>query len=140
MDWLTGFGIFIVIILAIILGVIVACMLGGQHCTLSIQKRQQNHELTQIQQEQEKKQQKKLSSRLKRTLKSTSKPEQPVEPVEDVKTLELTFKLGGKTKKSEPSTPGNDASVVLLPQIRVTHAEIDERQKKYDALRKKYNI
>ncbi|CAF4735898.1 unnamed protein product [Rotaria socialis] len=120
--------------------VIVACMLGGQRCTLSIQQRQQNHELTQVQQEQEKKRQKKLSSRLKRTFKSTSKPEQPVEPVEDVKTLEFTFKLGDKTKKTEPSTPENDAAVVLLPQVRVTQAEIDQRQKKYDAIRKKYNI
>ncbi|CAM4870744.1 unnamed protein product [Rotaria socialis] len=113
---------------------------SGQRCTLSIQQRQQNHELTQVQQEQEKKRQKKLSSRLKRTFKSTSKPEQPVEPVEDVKTLEFTFKLGDKTKKTEPSTPENDAAVVLLPQVRVTQAEIDQRQKKYDAIRKKYNI
>jgi hypothetical protein len=141
MEWYVILGILLIIILTVILGVILACSLIGQHCTVSIQQRQPNHELTKIQQEQERKRQKKLSSRFKRTFSSKSKRDQPLAPVEDVKTVEFTLKLGDKQKKSEELIPTNESAQVLLPKLHsVTQAELDERQKKRDEIRKKYNL
>jgi hypothetical protein len=141
MEWYVILGILLIIILTIILGVILGCSLVGQHCTVSIQQRQPNHELTKIQQEQERKKQKKFSSKLKRTFGKSSKTEQPIEPVEDVKTVEFTLKLGDNEKESEGGLKStNEAAMVLLPQMRVTQAELDQRQKKRDEIRKKYNL
>lgn len=132
----------LLIILLIVLGVLLTCMLSGQRCTISLQQRTPNHELTQIQQEQERKRQKKFSSRFKRTFRSSTKPPAPIEPVEDVKTLELTFKLGDKKKTTndENATVSNEPEMVLLPKAHITQAELAERQKKRDELRKKYNL
>ena len=140
MEWYSILLVFLLIALTIALGVIVACMLAGQHCTISIQQRTPNHELTQAQQEEERKRQKKLSSRFKRAFRSSSKPQQPAAPVEDVKTVELTFKMGDKQKEAEQTTTINEHAVVLLPTAHVTSAELAERQKKREALRKKYNL
>jgi hypothetical protein len=140
MEWYTILAILLLIILAVVLGIIVACSLVGQHCTVSIQQRQPNHELTQIQQEQERKRQKKLSSKLKRTFRGSSKPEQPAAPVEDVKTVEFTFKLGDNQTRSEELKSTNESAMTLLPQARITQAERDERQKIRDEIRKKYNL
>jgi uncharacterized protein HemX len=141
MEWYTILLILVLIVLAIALGIVVACALAGQRCTLSIQQRQPNHELTQIQQEQERKKQKKMSSRLKRTFRSSSKTERPVAPVEDVKTVEFTLKLGDKQKKSEELKSTDESATVLLPKMmHLSQAELDERQKKRDEIRKKYNL
>lgn len=141
MEWYTILGVLLIIVLVAILGVILACALGGQRCTLSIQQRQPNHELTKIQQEQERKRQKKLSSRLKRTFSPSSKREQPLAPVEDVKTVEFTLKMGDGQNKFEEVTSTNESAKVLLPNVRVTtQAELDERQRKRDEIRKKYNL
>ena len=43
------------------IGCLLACMLAGQPCTISLQRRKPNHELTQIQQEQEKNDRKSLA-------------------------------------------------------------------------------
>ena len=129
-------AILVLIILAVVLGVILACMLGGQRCSVSIQQRQPNHELTRIQQEEERKRQKKLSSKIKRTFRS-GKKDQPLAPVEDVKTVEFTLKLGDEQERAA----ANESATVLLPQVaRVTQAELDARQKKRDEIRKKYNL
>ncbi|CAF0776789.1 unnamed protein product [Adineta steineri] len=141
MEWYAVVGILLIIILAVILGIILACMLSGQRCTVSIQQRQPNHELTQIQQEQERKRQKKFSTRLKRTLSPSTRRERPLEPVEDVKTVEFTLKLGDTQKPSQEAVLNNESAQVLLPPIaRVTQAELDQRQKKRDEIRKKYNL
>ncbi|CAF3917210.1 unnamed protein product [Rotaria sp. Silwood1] len=140
MEWYGYVAILLLILLAIVVGVILACILGGQHCTVSIQQRQQNHELTKIQQEQERKREKKLSSKLKRTFHHSSKTEQPIKPIEDVKTVEFTLKVGDDRKKTEELTTNNESTMILLPTKRVTQAELDERQKKRDELRKKYNL
>lgn len=116
-------------------------MFLGQRCTISLQQRTPNHELTQIQQEQERKRQKKFGNRIKRAFRSSPKPPAPVEPVEDVKTLELTFKLGDKKKTNEDDvTTTNEPAMVLLPKAHVTQTELAERQKKREELRKKYNL
>jgi hypothetical protein len=140
MEWYTILLILLLIVLAVALGIILACILAGQRCTVSVQQRRPNHELTKIQQEQERKKQKKFSSKLKRTFGKSSKTEQPIEPVEDVKTVEFTLKLGDNQKKSEELKSTDEAAIVLLPQMRVTQAEIDQRQKKRDEIRKKYNL
>lgn len=140
MEWYIILLLFILIILAVVLGVILACMLIGKRCTLSIQQRQPNHELTQIQQEQERKKQKKFSSKLKRTFHSSSKTEQPIAPVEDVKTVEFTFKLGDRQKESEEINTNNEAAMGLLHKPGLSKAKLDARQKTRDEIRKKYNI
>ena len=140
MEWYTILAVLLIIVLTVVLGVLLACMLGGQRCTISIQQRTPNHELTQIQLEQERKKQKKFSSRLKRTFSSSSKPPPPVAPVEDVKTVELTFKLGDTQKNTEEDVTNCGPAAVLLPIAHVTQAELAERQKKRDEIRKKYNL
>ncbi|CAF0810089.1 unnamed protein product [Rotaria sordida] len=140
MEWYTILALISLILLIILLGVIFACMLSGQRCTISIQKRTPNQELTRIELEKEQKQQKKLSSKIKRAFNSSSKPQQPLTPVEDVKTVELTLKLGDDQKNTEQITKNNESSVILLPIIRSTQAERDERQKRREELRKKYNL
>ena len=50
MEWYIICAIFLVIILVVILGVLLARLLVGQNCTVSIQQRQPNYELTKIQQ------------------------------------------------------------------------------------------
>ena len=140
MEWYTILAVLLLIVLTVALGVILAWILAGQHCTVSIQQRTPNVELTKIQQEQEAKRARKLSSRLKRTFRSSSKPQEPLPPVEDVKTVELTLKLGDGSRRNEQMTTNNETAVVLLPKAHVTQAELDERQKKRDAIRKKYNL
>jgi hypothetical protein len=140
MEWYTALAVILIIILTIILGVILACTLAKQRCTVSIQQRRPNHELTKIQQEEEEKRQKKFSSKLKRTFRPSSKADKPVAPVEDVKTVEFTLKMGDSQKNSEQLPSNDESAMVLLPQTRVTQAEIDERQRKRDEIRKKYNL
>ncbi|CAF4150705.1 unnamed protein product [Rotaria sordida] len=128
------------IVQSIALGVLLACILAGQHCTVSIQQRQPNHELTKIQQEQERKRQKKFSSKLKRTFHPSPKVEQPIEPIEDVKTVEFKFKIGDNHKKTEELTTTYEPNMNLLSKKYATQAELEERQKKRrDEIRKKYN-
>lgn len=140
MEWYTILGILLIIVLVVLLGVILACALAGQRCTVSIQQRQPNHELTKIQQEQERKRQKKLSSRVKRAFGASSKRDQPAAPVEDVRTVEFTLKLGDGLQAAEQATPVIDSTKVLLLKDRLTQTELDERQKKRDEIRKKYNL
>ncbi|CAF0836337.1 unnamed protein product [Adineta ricciae] len=140
MEWYTLLGTLLIIVLVVILGVLLACALAGQRCTVSIQQRQQNHELTKIQQEKERKRQKKLSSRLKRALNPSAKSDQPLAPVEDVKTVEFTLKLGDRPEPIEEVTPTIDSTKVILLKDRLTQAELDERQRKRDEIRKKYNL
>jgi len=140
MEWYTILGLFLILILFVILGILLACMLSGQRCTISIQQRTPNRELTRIQQEQERKRQKKISSKVKRAFSSSSKPEQPVAPVEDIKTVEFTLKLGDDHKDSEQIITNNEPSMILLPKTSSTQAERDARQKKREELRKKYNL
>ena len=140
MEWYVILLVLLLIVLTILLGVLIACTLVGQRCTLSIQQRTPNHELTQIQQEEERKKQKRLGSRIKRTFRGSSKTETPLAPVEDVKTVELTFKLGDKQKDDEKLAANQEPTVVLIQKPHLTQAELDERQKKRDALRKKYNL
>lgn len=140
MEWYTILALFLLIVLFIILGVLLACMLAGQRCTISIQQRKPNHELTKIQQEEERKKQKKLSSKVKRAFSSSSKNDQPPAPVEDIKTVELTFKLGDDLKESEQVTVINEPALIPLTKPRVTQADIEARQKRRDDLRKKYNL
>ncbi|CAF2354986.1 unnamed protein product [Rotaria sp. Silwood2] len=140
MEWYTVLGLILLLILIVLLGVMLACLLSGQRCTISIQKRTPNQELTRIQLEEQQKQQKKLSSKFKRAFHSSSKSQQPLAPVEDVKTVELTLKLGDDEKQSEQITTMNESSVILLPKVRSNQAERDERQKKREELRKKYNL
>lgn len=140
MEWYVILLILILIILAVGLGVILACIFAGQHCTVSIQQRQPNHELTQIQQEQERKKQKKMSSKLKRTF-GSSKTQQPLAPVEDVKTVKFTLKLGDNRKQSEELKTTNESAMVFLPKAaRASQAELDAAKKQRDDIRRKYNL
>ena len=75
-----------------------------------------------------------------RTFRPSSKTDQPVAPVEDVKTVEFTLKLGDNQKRSEELKSMNESAMVLLPPARVKQAELDERQKRRDEIRKKYNL
>jgi predicted membrane protein len=140
MEWYTIFAVFLIIILTVLLGILLACMLSGQRCTVSCQKRTPNYELTRIQQEEEQKREKKFSSKLKRTFGSSPKPEQPISPVEDIKTIEFTLKLGDDQKDAEQITTIGEPSMILLPKTHGNHADRDERQKKREAIRKKYNL
>lgn len=140
MEWYVIAAILIIVVLAVILGVILACTLAGQHCTVTVQQRQPNHELTRIQQEQERKQQKKFSSRLKRTFRGSSKGGQPPAPVEDVKTVQFSLKLGDRPKQTEEIQTANEATMTFLPLARVTQAELDERERKREEIRRKYNL
>ena len=140
MEWYHVIIVLLLLLLVVGLGVLIACMVGGQPVSCAIQRRQPNHELTQIQQEEEKKRQKKFGARMKRAFSSSSEPARPLEPVEDVKTVELTFKFGDKDKREEQQqvTMPAETEVVLLPQLdRVTQAELDRRQKKREEYRKK---
>jgi predicted membrane protein len=141
MEWYIIIALILLIILFVVLGILLACMLSGQRCTVSIQKRKPNHELTKIQQEQEQKRQKKLSTKVKRAFSSSSKTEKPLAPVEDVETVEFTLKLGDDKKDSEPITTISEASTILLPATRSsTQAERDARKKRREELRQKYNL
>lgn len=140
MEWYVITAILLILVLAAVLGVIIACTLAGQHCTVTVQQRQPNHELTRIQQEQERKKQKKLSSRLKRTFRGSSKAAEPSAPVEDVRTVQFSFKLGDNSTKTEDIQPANESAMTFLPPARVTQAELDERQRKRDEIRRKYNL
>jgi hypothetical protein len=142
MEWSTVLLVFLLIVFVVVLGLLLSCMLAGQRCTVSFQQRTPNHELTQIQQEQERRKQKKLGSRLKRAFRSSSKSlPTPAAPVEDVKTVEFTFKLGEKNMDTtEQVTAKNEPTVALLPKLHVTEAELAERQRKRDEMRKKYNL
>ncbi|CAF0719208.1 unnamed protein product [Rotaria sp. Silwood1] len=140
MEWFTVLALILLLILIVVLIVILACMFSGQRCTISIQKRTPNQELTRVQLEEEQKRQKKLSSKFKRSFYSSSKSQQPLAPVENVKTVELTLKLGDDQKNSQQITTNNESSVILLPKIHNNQAERDERQKKREELRKKYNL
>jgi predicted membrane protein len=141
MEWYTILVLILLVTLFVIFGIVLACMLSGQRCTISIQKRTPNHELTRIQEEQERKRQKKFSTKVKRAFSSSSKPEQPPVPVEDIKTVELTFKLGDDQKEPEKITTINEPEVILLPKTRsTTQEERDARQKRREELRKKYNL
>lgn len=140
MEWYTVFALILIIILFVLLGILLACMLSGQRCTLSIQKRTPNHELTKIQEEEERKRQKKLSSKVKRAFKSSSNPEEPLGPVEDIKTVELTFKLGDDQKEPEQIVTINEPATVPLTQPHTSAAERAARQKRREELRKKYNL
>ncbi|UJR26485.1 hypothetical protein I4U23_007812 [Adineta vaga] len=133
-------AIFSIIILTIILGILLACIFAGQGCTLSIQQRVPNHELTQIQLENERKQQQKFSSKLKRAFSGSSKSEQPLRPVEDVRTIELTVKLDDDEKDTEQITTINEPETVFVPKTCSTQAERDRRAKRREELRKKYNL
>ncbi len=57
MEWWAILALFLLIVLFVTLGIILACILSGQRCTISIQQRTPNHELTRIQQEEEEKRQ-----------------------------------------------------------------------------------
>ena len=138
MEWYLVLLVFLLIILLVVLGVLLACMFAGQRCTISLQQRTPNHELTQVQQEQERKRQKKFGNRLKRAFGSSPKPPAPIEPVEDVKTLEFSFKLGDKRNTNDDDLAASaEPAMVLLPKA---HASQAERQKHREDLRKKYNL
>lgn len=140
MEWYIVVLFLLLVVLTILLGVLIVCYLGGQRCTISIQQRVPNHELTKIQQEEEQKRQKKFSSKIKRAFHSKEKTETPLKPVEDVKTVELTFKLGDKPKTDAQTGTTDEAAVQFIPVNHVTEAELLARQKKRDEIRKKYNI
>jgi flagellar basal body-associated protein FliL len=140
MDWL-GISLLILIIMLLIgLGILVVCMLSNQGCTVSIQKRSTNPELTKMKQEEMNKQQNKFSSKVKRAFKSSSKDEQPPEAVEDVKSVEFTFKLADNNKDSEKITTVDESLTVPLQPARESPAEREARRKRHDEIKRKYNL
>ncbi len=140
MEWYTILILFLLIILFVIVGIVIACMLSGQRCTISIQQRTPNYELTRMKQEQEEKRQKKFSTKLKKALNPSSKPEEPLAPVENVKSVELTFKLGDDQKNSEQITVVNEPLMIPLQQSLTSQAEREARQKRREELKRKYNL
>ena len=143
MEWYVIFALLLIGILLIILGIILAYIFLGQNCTVSIQQRQANAEVTRIQMEEERKKNKKLSSRLKRAFSSKNEQEQPPAPIEDVKTVELTFKLGDRSLRTNDVETINEQTqtLITLPRLKsVTKTELEERQKKREEIRKKYNL
>jgi predicted membrane protein len=140
MEWWGILALFLLIVLFVTLGIILACILSGQRCTISIQQRTPNHELTRIQQEEEEKRQKQIGSKLKRAFGSSSKVEQPLKPVEDIKTIEFTLKLGNDKTEPEQITTTSESSTVLLQTACSTQAERDARRKRREELRRKYNL
>jgi predicted secreted protein len=140
MEWYTGLALLVIIILTVILGALLACKFAGQNCTISIQQRTPNHELTKVQQEEERRKRKKFSSRFKRAFQSKAQQDTPNQPVEDVKTVELTFKLGERSKQEQEMVPMDERAVALLSKSHITEAELEERRKHREAIRKKYNL
>ena len=137
MDWFILAIFLLLIVLTIILGVLLAYILADQGCTISLQERKSNRELTKIQQEKE---QKKSSSIFKRLFRSSSQPEQPVAPVEDIRTLEFTVKLHGEENTSEQITKTDEKASALLVIEPLIRAERKKWEKHEEEIRKKYNL
>ena len=147
MEWYIILLLFLLLILFIGLIIAVVCVLSDQTCTISLQQRTTNPELTRMQQEQEEKQRKKFTNRFKRTFNSSEKSEQPLVPVEDVKTVELTFKLGNDQKNAaEEFIIINESSNIVSDQPNISQSELAARQKRResreklrDDMRRKYS-
>jgi len=140
MEWISIFLVILLILLVTILGIVFACVLSGEGCTLSIQQRSANPQLTKIQQEEEVKRQNKFSSKLKRAFNSSPELEPPLPPVEDVKTIEFKFKLANEQNNSEQITTVDESSTIPLQKPRNFEAERAARRKRQEAMRRKYNL
>jgi len=140
MEWYTIVIVGLIVLLIFLLGILLAFLLSGKRCTISIQQRRPNQELTKMKQEQEEKEQKKLSSKMKRAFGSSSKVEQPVEPIQDVKTLEFSFQLGSNDKQNQQITTINEKLDEPLERKRLTQKERDERLKRREEIRQKYKL
>ncbi|CAF0742235.1 unnamed protein product [Didymodactylos carnosus] len=149
MEWYLGLGIFILVLLAIALGILLACFFFGQHCTFSIQKRTPNIELTQIQQEQELKRQKQFGSKVRQAFSSTKSKKSkqaPLKPVENVETVEFSFKMG-KNDDDQVNDTGMPALTtvqqvnepIMIPK-HLTPKELEGRRKRREEIKKKYNL
>lgn len=139
MEWSTIIIVCLIITLVLLLGILLACVLNGQRCTVSVQQRQPNQELTKMKQEEQEKERKKFSSKMKRAFHSSSNVDQPIEPVQDVKTIELTFDLGSK-ETTTTATTTNEKLDDPLQKKRLTQKEIDERTKRREEIRRKYQL
>jgi len=140
MEWYTIVIVGLIVLLIFLLGILLAFLLSEKRCTISIQQRRPNQELTKMKQEQEEKEQKKLSSKMKRAFGSSSKVEQPVEPIQDVKTLEFSFQLGSNDKQNQQITTINEKLDEPLERKRLTQKERDERLKRREEIRQKYKL
>lgn len=129
MEWYIILLLFLLLILIIGLILLVFFTLFGP-CTISVQQRRTNPELTRMQQEQEEKQRKKFSHRFKHAFDSSEKSEQPLVPVEDVKTVELTFKLGNNEKNSEEVIIVNESLNTVSDQPNISQVDWEARQKR----------
>lgn len=132
--------IFVLVLLFVLVGILVVCLLSGQGCTISVQQRTPNRDLTEQRQVEEEKKQKKLSSKVKRAFGSSSKVEQPVQPVDDVKKWDLTLKLHSDEKESEETTTINEKTTDPLRRKALTQAELDARLKRREEIRRKYEL
>lgn len=147
MEWYLILALFTIVVLIVLLGVLLACMLVGQRCTVSLQQRTSNHEQTRVQQENELRNQNKFSSKVKRAFGAAPQSDQPAPPLEDVKTVEFTFKLGDDRKQSEPVATNSEQETVLLPppppppmMMVSTQEARDARERRREAMRRKYNL
>jgi predicted membrane protein len=147
MEWYMIAAIILIIILFFILGMLIACILAGQGCTVSFQRRKQNQKLTAIEQEKERKQQKKLGSKFKRFFSSSSQSEQPVAPIEDIETRQISFKFDDNQNDQEQIKLTDETPTYVLPDPALTEAERkrkqknrEKRQKMRETIRKQYNL
>lgn len=137
MEWYIIVLLFLLLLLFIGLIIALVCMLSGQTCSISIQQRTTNAQLTQLQREQEEKHRNKFTNRLKHAFNSTDKSEQPlVAPVEDVKTVELKFKLGNDQEKSQDVVFVHEPTNLVSAESTISEVESKARQKRREARQK----
>jgi hypothetical protein len=140
MEWFGIAMLIVVIVLLVTLCIVVVCVLSDQGCTVSIQQRSTNPELTKMQQQEIDKKRNKFSSKVKRAFNSSSEAEQPPAPVQDIKSLEFKFKLADEKKDPEQIVTVDESSTIPLQIPRESPAQREARRKRHEAIKRKYNL
>ncbi|CAF1597461.1 unnamed protein product [Adineta ricciae] len=123
-----------ILILIVALGFLLAYTTNAQRCTISFQQRVSN-------QKHERNQRNKFSSRLKRLFSGSSKSEQLSAPAEGGEVVEYTLAFGGNGQNNvETILTTNEVEVEPIRKISSTQAELDQRAKRREEIRKKYRL
>lgn len=140
MDFLFIFLILLLSILSIALIILLVCVLQGQTCTISFQKRTPNLELTRAQLEEGRRKKNSVGSKFKRALQTSSDAHRSPAPVENINTVALTLKFGDDETNGEHMTTTNETSFKLLPSNFNNKAERNASEKRLKGLKKMYNL
>ncbi|CAF1597546.1 unnamed protein product [Adineta ricciae] len=126
--------VFLILILIVALGVLLANATIGQSCKISFQQRVSN-------QKHERNQRNEFSSRLKRLFGRSSKSEQLSAPAEGDKVLEYVLVFSNDDQNNVQTIPTIDEpEVKSIPKLSSTQAELDRRAKRREEIRKKYKL